>query len=113
MDDVSRRDVMTAAAGVAGVVALTGVASAQPGKPGAGGQSGSEFILKLNGIKLPAEVEQRIAGELQAALMREIARVDLKSPLTIRIPNREWYGIWLERLGRGGEIPRLQVQVGG
>ena len=37
---------------------------------------GSEFIVKLAGIKLPADVEERIASEIQATVIRELARVD-------------------------------------
>ena len=125
MDDVTRRDAVVAAAGVAGVLAVTGQASAQA-KPADGakdakeagaaaGQEGSEFILKLSGIKLPPEVERRVAAELQSTLLREIARVDLKTGvdlragLAIRIPNRDWFGIWIERARGVGEIPRLKA----
>lgn len=37
---------------------------------------GTEFILKLSGIELPADVRDRIAGELRATLMRELAKTD-------------------------------------
>lgn len=37
---------------------------------------GTEFILKLSGIDLPADVRERIAGELRATLMRELAKTD-------------------------------------
>ena len=37
---------------------------------------GTEFILKLSGIELPADVKERIAGELRATLMRELAKTD-------------------------------------
>src|SRR3954452_5797480 len=37
---------------------------------------GTEFILNLNGIELPADVKERIAGELRATLMRELAKTD-------------------------------------
>jgi stage V sporulation protein SpoVS len=38
---------------------------------------GTEFILKLSGIELPADVKERIAGELRATLMRELAKTDI------------------------------------
>jgi hypothetical protein len=38
---------------------------------------GTEFILKLSGIELPADVKARIAGELRATLMRELAKTDI------------------------------------
>lgn len=74
-------------------------------------EAGSEFILKLNGMKLPAEVEKQIATELQATLMRELAKTDLKGGVGIRIPKKDWLGIWLENLGRlGGGLPVLRAQ---
>ncbi len=56
---------------------------------------GSEFVVKLDGIKLPPAVESQIAKEIQATVMREIARIDLKGDLVARIPRKEWLGIWI------------------
>jgi hypothetical protein len=112
MDNVSRRDVVAAAAGLAGLTVL----GAQPGaaqEPKQEGRAanleGSEFILKLSGIRLPREVETRIAAELQSTLMRELGRVDLKAGLALRIPNKEWLGIWIERLQKPRDLPVLRV----
>lgn len=69
---------------------------------------GSEFILKLNGIKLPAAAEARIGNELRTALLREVAQLDLKADFSTRIP-KEWLGIWLEKLDRE-KLPRLAVK---
>ena len=41
----------------------------------------TEFRLKIDGIKLPAAVQRRIAQELQRTLKSEIARIDLKGDL--------------------------------
>lgn len=70
---------------------------------------GSEFILKLNGIKLPATVETRISNALRATLMRELAQIDLKSDISARIP-KEWLGIWIDKLNRE-KLPNLGVKV--
>jgi hypothetical protein len=74
--------------------------------------NGSEFILKLNGIKLPAEVEKQIAAELQSTLMSALGRVDLKAGVGIRFP-KEWFGIWLEKLDKlsGPGLPVLRVNA--
>jgi hypothetical protein len=61
-------------------------------------QEGTQFIVHLQGIKLPAEVEAEIAKEVRSAALRELARVDLRGDLTLRIPRKEWLGIWLERI---------------
>src|SRR4051812_39303755 len=39
-------------------------------------EKSTDFILKLSGIELPADVRERIAGELRATLMRELAKTD-------------------------------------
>ena len=72
---------------------------------------GSEFILKLNRIKLPAEAEKQIAGELQSALLAALAKIDLKAGVAFRIPKKDWFGIWIEPIPRidGGGLPVLRV----
>lgn len=115
MGDVTRREAVVVAAGVAGAVVLAGEGSAaaqgKVEKPGR--HEGSEFILKLSGIKLPPEAEKRIAAELQSTLLRELAHTDLKAGLAVRIPNRDWFGIWIERALKPADIPTLRVTEGG
>ncbi len=66
---------------------------------------GSEFILKLNGIKLAAADETRIGNVLRATLLHELARVDVKADFSARIP-KEWLGIWIDKLNRE-KLPRV------
>ena len=39
-------------------------------------ETGTDFILRLSGIELPDDVKERIAAELRATLMRELAKTD-------------------------------------
>jgi hypothetical protein len=39
---------------------------------------GTDFIFRLSGIELPADVAERIASEIRATVMRELARTDLR-----------------------------------
>jgi hypothetical protein len=39
---------------------------------------GTDFIFRLSGIELPADVADRIAGEIRATVMRELAKTDLR-----------------------------------
>jgi hypothetical protein len=39
-------------------------------------EKGTDFILRLSGIELPDDVKERIAAELRATLMRELAKTD-------------------------------------
>jgi hypothetical protein len=60
-------------------------------------QPGSQFIVHLEGIRLPAEAEAQIAKEVRATALRELGRLDLKGDVVVRIPTKEWLGLWLER----------------
>ena len=58
-------------------------------------KEGSEFIVKLDGLKLSSAAEARINKEIQAVVLREIAGIDTGGDLVARIPFKEWLGIWL------------------
>jgi len=60
-------------------------------------KAGSEFIVKLDGLKLTREVETRINKEIQSAVLREIAGIDTGGDFSARIRYKEWLGIWLRR----------------
>jgi hypothetical protein len=82
-------------------------------------EKGTEFIIKISGIELPNDVRERVAGELRATLMRELAKTDTgggktaaKSALTAAggvggsaflIP-RGWNGGWYIQGGPGGPV---------
>ncbi len=72
----------------------------------------SEFIVKLNGMKLSPADEARIAAEVRMTVMRELAKVDTKGDFGVRIPHQEWLGLWLERLAKE-KIPVLDVRERG
>jgi len=105
MDHLTRRNLLSSAvAGGAGLflgAALEGTAEAQKvevKKVQVKRRPGSEFIIKLNGIKLPAAEEERIGKALQATLKKELAKVDFvklkvkPADLVQRIP-KKWVGI--------------------
>ena len=70
---------------------------------------GTQFVVHLDGIKLPPKAEAIIAKEVRAAALRELARIDLRGDLAFRIPNREWLGIWIDRVPPVKlPIPRLR-----
>jgi hypothetical protein len=56
----------------------------------------SEFHVKLDGIKLPSEVEKRIASEIQATVFRELAKTNLATEsYAILLPGPSWRGMWI------------------
>jgi hypothetical protein len=78
----------------------------------------SEFIVKFDGIKLPEDVEHRIAAAIQSAAFNELARLDLAPTATPLFPNKKfWYGLWV-MLHRNGfkdnfKIPNVQTRIEG
>lgn len=60
-------------------------------------KEGSEFIVKLDGLKLSKESEARINKEIRTAVLREIAGIDTGGDFSARIPFKEWLGIWLRK----------------
>lgn len=76
---------------------------------------GSQFIVKFNGIKLPAEAEQSLAKALSSTFTRQIAALKVNNGLLLPyIPRRDWYGIIYRNPRLGGEIvsPRLKAMEG-
>ncbi len=60
-------------------------------------KEGSEFIVRLDGLKLSTEAEARINREIQTAVLREIAGIDTGGDFSARIRFKEWLGIWLRK----------------
>ena len=69
----------------------------------------TQFIVHLEGLKLPPEAEATIAREIRAAALRELARLDLKADFGVRIPRKEWLGIWLDHI-KEIPIPRPDIR---
>ncbi len=56
----------------------------------------ADFIVKLDGIKLDTADEKRMNRELQAAVLRVLAEVDVAPTYAVKIPRPpEWLGIWI------------------
>ena len=71
----------------------------------------TQFIVHLEGLKLPPDAETTIAREIRAAALRELARLDLKADFGVRIPRKEWLGIWLDHIERIPiPIPRPEIR---
>jgi hypothetical protein len=57
--------------------------------------AGNDFIVRFEGAELTDKIRSQIAGEIQAVVLREVAKLDLKGDLHAHIPRREWMGLWL------------------
>jgi hypothetical protein len=55
----------------------------------------ADLIIRLEGLKLSKEAEASINREVQATILREIAKYDTGADFTTRIPRKEWLGIWI------------------
>ncbi len=68
----------------------------------------ADLIVRLEGLKLSKEAEAAINLEVQATVLREIARYDFGTDFTVRIPRKEWLRIWIRNQAFEGNI-KLQV----
>lgn len=68
-----------------------------------------DFIVKVDGIKLSKEQQATINGEIHAAVMRGLAKIDSGAELNLRIPNKEWLGIWIRN--RNFDVGNIKLQV--
>ena len=70
---------------------------------------GTEFQVKLAGVKLSSDVEKRIAMQIRSLVLTELAKLDLRGDLAIRPGIRlrpMLWGIWVDRIPRpGGGVP--------
>ena len=62
------------------------------------------FIVDVSAAKLSPQVAKELEAAVQKAALSVLARVDLSPGVNVRIPNKDWLGIWLE--GRLGGVPR-------
>ena len=90
----------------------------------------SEFYVRLEGIKLPKEAEERIADKVRATVMRELAALDLRksraadgggkaptkggasiSPLLMK---KDWYGYVLMKalIGKEAQFNGSAINAG-
>lgn len=70
----------------------------------------ADFIVKLEGVELKDDVRAALAREIQALTLRELAKLDLHPDYSVRIPRREWLGIWIEQARLPKALPKLTVQ---
>jgi hypothetical protein len=69
----------------------------------------ADLIVRLEGLKLSKEAEANINREVQAIVLRELAKIDLGADYTVRIPRKEWLGIWIRNHAFDGVNVKLQV----
>lgn len=69
----------------------------------------ADLIVRLDGLKLSKDVEAAINREIQATVLRELARYDAGQDFTIRIPRKEWLGIWIRN--KAFEPGNVKLQI--
>lgn len=73
--------------------------------------TGTEFIVKFEGVELHADAKKRIAAGIQKMVLSEIAHLDLNHEIRPAFP-KEWLGIWLDKLGTRFTVPQIHVGPG-
>ncbi len=69
----------------------------------------ADLIVRLDGLKLSKEVEASINREVQAVVLRELAKLDVGTDYTVRIPRKEWLGIWIRNHAFDAGNIKLQI----
>ena len=76
----------------------------------------SDFVVKIDTAKLNEKQAAQVAGAIQGAVMRELAKLDLALPKAASGAitfHPEWRGIWLRTfkdLQKEVEVPTLVVE---
>lgn len=68
-----------------------------------------DLIVRLDGLKLTKEAEAAINREVQATVLRELAKYDTGADYTVRIPRKEWLGIWIRNKAFDAANVNLQI----
>jgi hypothetical protein len=63
----------------------------------------TDLIVRLNGVQLSDDARARINASVQAAVLKEIAALDIAPKIVVQFP-REWLGLWLD------EVARLKIK---
>lgn len=65
------------------------------------GRGGShEFRVVIEGIELSDEHVQRLNRAMQSAALQELAKLPIEVDFGVRIPRKEWLGIWIGPLSQ-------------
>ena len=59
----------------------------------------SQFQVNLGNLKLPADVQKRIAVGIREVVLKELAALDLKGTVAVRPGlkfDKRWWGIWID-----------------
>jgi len=59
---------------------------------------GTTFTVSLGEIKLNTAQQKSLGNAINSATLSELSRMDLKDNFAVRIPRKEWFGIWLDRV---------------
>ena len=55
----------------------------------------ADFVVRIDGLKLTKEAQASLNREIQAATLRELAKLDLRGDFSARIPKGELQGIYI------------------
>jgi hypothetical protein len=75
----------------------------------------AKFAISIDGLKIPEDLKNKIASELEAVVMRNIAEIDNGEPKKVAgniIRNPGWKGLLIRRFldrQRWNEVPELTI----
>ncbi|MGE3108499.1 MAG: hypothetical protein AB7G11_11825 [Phycisphaerales bacterium] len=59
---------------------------------------GTTFTVSLGDIKLSPAQQRSMGNAINSATLAELGRLGIKDSFAVRIPRKEWFGIWLDRV---------------
>lgn len=68
----------------------------------------ADFVVRIEGIKMTKAAQASLNREIQAATLREMAKLDLRGDFSARIPGGELQGIYIRNKPFEGDFG-LQV----
>jgi hypothetical protein len=72
----------------------------------------SDFVVKIDTTKLNEKQAAQVAGAIQGAVLRELAKLDLaphKGPSGAITFHPEWRGIWLRAIKDLQRVPDAEI----
>ena len=72
----------------------------------------SDFVVKIDTAKLSDKQAAQVAGAIQGAVLRELAKLDLTEPRAATggiMFHPEWRGIWLRSLKDLQRVPEAEI----
>ena len=74
--------------------------------------SGTELIVKFEGVKLAKDEALHLSRVIQKAVLQELPSLKVGGQVSAMLP-KEWLGIWLDKIGTKRIVPNITTAAKG